>query len=569
MRIKKALLSIMAAGMMILTACTTQSGPDYTVWIPDHSISDLELGDDTITTQSSRVIPSQEEYTSVDEIAKKLLNHEDVFDLIYNNQLINGASKDVSEAVSSKRTIIYVSSSEGNDLNDGRTPQTAKKTFEKMSQSAGIAVLLKCGDTFDMSDMFYVGDNTVFCSYGEGPRPVLDFSQKIEESFFAVRGYENLWAVDLSRTEFNNKESSSNLSYNFGQLYIDGECNWNRITIPVEEMAESNFAQIVGDRKDNCWVVDWMHGVLYLYSESDPNEHEIRVSIGRHGLNFREVRNVIVSDLEIRNVGVSGATIFNCDDVSVSNCLFRNIGGAVTAEGIRYGNGVQISGVAKNISILNNVFDGVYSSGYSDVGITVTDRQENVTINNNIFSHCYCGIVQYDDFQSLVPASKFAIQNNLVFESCDVTNPTQPMYADVKGALVNGVTDYHTYRNHSLYDGCSSAIFAAVQVPSEFSITGNVFWQTNRFLLRIAANNGYPELTGNYFFSGVDNLNACLFSTRIDNGEVETITYAARLLDEGNEEVVVERAQGTSDLSYVPADAMNKLRLVLKSIIGE
>ena len=58
--------------MMALTACTTQSGPDYTVWIPDHSISDLELGDDTITTQSSRVIPSQEEYTSVDEIVKKM-----------------------------------------------------------------------------------------------------------------------------------------------------------------------------------------------------------------------------------------------------------------------------------------------------------------------------------------------------------------------------------------------------------------------------------------------------------------------------------------------------------------
>ena len=71
MRMKKALASILVAGMMALTACTTQSGPDYTVWIPDHSISDLELGDDTITTQSSRVIPSQEEYTSVDEIAKK------------------------------------------------------------------------------------------------------------------------------------------------------------------------------------------------------------------------------------------------------------------------------------------------------------------------------------------------------------------------------------------------------------------------------------------------------------------------------------------------------------------
>lgn len=553
---------------MVLTACA-QDDPDYTVWIPDHSISDLNLSDDTITTQSSRVIPAQEEYTSVDEITKKLLNHEDVFDLIYKNQLINGAYTDLSEAISSKRTIIYVSSSEGNDLNDGRTPQTAKKTFESLSQNAGIAVLLRAGDTFEMSDMFYVGDNTVFCSYGEGPRPILDFSKKIEESFFEVRGYENVWAVDLSRTTFNNKESSSNLSYNFGQLYIDGECNWNRITVPVEEMAEYNFVQKVSDNKDNCWLMDWMHGVLYLYSESDPNAHEIRVSIGRHGLNFREVRNAIVSDLEIRNVGVSGATIYNSEEISVSNCLFRNIGGAVTSEGIRYGNGIQISGVAKEISILNNVFDQVYSSGYSDVGITVTDRQENVTVKNNIFSHCYCGIVQYDDFQSLVPASKFVIENNLVFESCDVTNPTQPMYADAKGALVNGDTDYHTYRNHSLYDGCSSAIFAAVQVPSEFSITGNVFWQTNRFLLRIAANNGYPELTGNYFFSGVDNLNACLFSTRIDNGEVETITYASRLLNEGNEEVVIEKTQGTSDLSYIPAESMNKLKNILKSIVGE
>ena len=569
MRLKRVLLSTLVVGMMVLNACTTQNGPDYTVWIPEHSVSDLNLDDDTITTQSSRVIPSQEEYTSVDEIAKKMLNHEDVFDLIYKNQLINGAYTDLSEAISSKRTIMYVSSSEGNDLNDGRTPQTAKKTFESLSQSAGIAILLRAGDTFEMNDMFYVGDNTVFCSYGDGPRPILDFSQKIEESFFTVRGYENLWAVDLSRTLFNNKDSSSNLNYNFGQLYIDGECNWNRISVPVEEMAEYNFAQTVSDNKDNCWIVDWMHGVLYLYSESNPNEHEVRVSIGRHGLNFKEVRNAIVSDLEIRNVGANGALISNCTDVSIRNCLFKNIGGAVTSEGMRYGSGVQLSSVAKGISIENNAFDWVYANGYIDAGITVTDRQENVTVKGNIFSHCYCGITQSDDFLSLVPASKFAIENNLVFEACDVTNPNQSMYADVRGNLLNGMADYHTYRNVTLYEKCSSATFSPVQVPSEFSITGNVFWQTNRFLLRVMANNGYPELKGNYFFSGADAPGACLFSTRIDNGEVETVTYMERLLDEANEEVVVDRPAGTTDLSYIPSEAMSKFKSVLKSISGE
>ena len=43
---------------MVLTACA-QSGPDYTVWIPDQNINDLNLGDDNVVTQSSRVIPSE------------------------------------------------------------------------------------------------------------------------------------------------------------------------------------------------------------------------------------------------------------------------------------------------------------------------------------------------------------------------------------------------------------------------------------------------------------------------------------------------------------------------------
>ena len=83
------------------------------------------------------------------------------------------------------------------------------------------------------------------------------------------------------------------------------------------------------------------------------------------------------------------------------------------------------------------------------------------------------------------------------------------------------------------------------------------------------ANNGYPELKGNYFFSGADAPGACLFSTRIDNGEVETVTYMERLLDEANEEVVVDRPAGTTDLSFIPSEAMSKFKSVLKSISGE
>lgn len=569
MRLKKAIISMFAAGIMLLTACA-KNDPDYTVWIPNQSISDLNLDDGSkLVSFEGRAIPDASAYTSVDEIAKKLLNHEDIADDIYNNQLINGLYRDLSEEVSSKRTIVYVSSSTGNDLNDGRTPDTPKKTFDGLTKSAGLAILLKCGDTFDMPDIFYVGDNTVITSYGEGARPVLDFSQVIEEPFFNVRGYENLWAVDLSRTEFNNREKNSDLSYNFGQLYLDGECNWNRLPVPADEMAEFNFPQVVSERKDNCWAVDWMHGVLYLYSETDPNEHDVRVAVGKHGLTFNEIRNATVTDLEIRNVGVTGATIVNSTDVTLSNCYFRNIGGSLTSEGVRYGNGVQIMNVASNITITNNVFDWVYNNGYCDSGITVTDKQEGVTVVGNIFAHCYIGIAQYDDFLSLVPASGFTIENNLVFETCDVTNPNQTMYADAAGALTNGVVDYHTYRNYNTYATSAAAAISAVQVPGGFSIANNVFWQTNRLLLRVEANNGYPELKGNYFFSGSDTERDCLFCARIYTEEVETISYLDKLLDADNGEKVVIRPAGSTDSSYVPSEAMTKLKNVLKSIVGE
>lgn len=568
MRLKRVLLSTLVAGMMVLTACA-QSGPDYTVWIPDQNINDLNLGDDKVVTQSSRVIPSEEEYTSVDELAKKLLNHEDISEAVYKNQLINGSYEDLSEAISGKRTIIYVSSSEGNNLNDGRTPATPKKSFEKMSQSAGVAVLLKCGDTFEMSDMFYVGDNTVFCSYGEGPRPILDFSQKVEEPLVNVRGYENIWAVDLSRTVFYNKEKSDESNYNFGQLYLDDECNWNRLVVSSKDMPTANFAELLTEQKDNCWAVDWMHGVLYLYSETDPNEHEIRLSSARHGLNFKEIRNAIVSDIEIKGTGVDGAILTNCTDVTITNCLFKNIGGALAGGTTRYGDGIRLGNVEKNITIKNNVFDNVFSSGYCDKGLAVTDRQENIVVTGNIFAHCNSGIEQYDDYQCLVPIKGMSIENNLVFETCDVTNPSFGKYVDDRGTMTNGLAEVPSYRNDTLFNKSASATFAAYQSPKEVKISNNVFWGTTRFLMLIDATHGYPEISDNYFFSRSDSERDCLFGYGVTTDAAETMFFAKQLLEDTNTETVVVTPQDSTDLSYISNDAMQQLKKVLGNIVGE
>lgn len=576
MKIKRSLFSFIILCTLFLCACQ-QNEVDYTQWIPDHDISELNLNDEKITSYKYRAIPDKSVYTSIDEIAKKLLNHEDVSELIYKNQIINGECLDLSEAIAEKRTIIYVSSSEGNNLNDGRTPETAKKTFDGMSGAAGIAVLLKCGDTFDMKDMFYVGDNTVFCSYGEGPRPILDFTKPIEEQFVNIRGYENVWAVDLSRTEFN-KERSEKGNCNFGQLYLDGECNWNRFVVPTAEVALYDFPQAISERKDNCWAVDWMHGVLYLYSEVNPNEHEVRIATGRHGLNFKEVRNSIVSDLEIFGVGVCGCVVNSSTDVSIQNCYFKNLGGAVSESGIRYGNGIQIGNFASNVSIKNNIFDGVYDSGYSDKGLSVTDRQENIIVTGNIFSHCYCGIEQFDDYSCITPISNLVISNNLIYETCDITNPIQTMYSDERGILTNGVTDYFTYRNRNPYEKIAAAIISPMQEEGAFDFSGNVLWQTNRFLVCVNSDYGVPNIKDNFFFSLIDSDRDCLYTnivTNVDTGE-EQMTFLKKMFEEENGESLTinevtdtDASVKTVDYSRISGEDIAKLKQVLKAIVGE
>ena len=76
----------------------------------------------------------------------------------------------------------YVSSSSGDDANDGLSPETAWKTLNRANRMqfvAGSELLLKRGDTWTGESLQPVGDGTkenpiLICSYGEGELPVIN-----------------------------------------------------------------------------------------------------------------------------------------------------------------------------------------------------------------------------------------------------------------------------------------------------------------------------------------------------------------------------------------------------------
>lgn len=86
--------------------------------------------------------------------------------------------------------IYYVSASEGNDANNGLSPDSPIKSLEKVSSldlSAGDKVLFKCGDTFygNITMNLSKGDKSnpiIFASYGQGKRPSLRYYEKKVEA---------------------------------------------------------------------------------------------------------------------------------------------------------------------------------------------------------------------------------------------------------------------------------------------------------------------------------------------------------------------------------------------------
>jgi len=86
-------------------------------------------------------------------------------------------SKTITVAAS-KRKVIYVSN-DGSDSNSGLSPQSAIRSFSKASSMVGdnTEILFNRGDRFDLDKgMVIAASNVVIGSYGNGAKPVLNFT---------------------------------------------------------------------------------------------------------------------------------------------------------------------------------------------------------------------------------------------------------------------------------------------------------------------------------------------------------------------------------------------------------
>lgn len=471
-----------------------------------------------------KLCETSEEYTEAEELVQYLLDGEGdaLASAIWHNQIINEAYGLSGADLKNGNLTLYFSYSEGDDGNSGLSPRFPKKNPEAYSGTSNINVLLKCGDTFKMTESFKVGNNCVLAAYGEGDRPVLDYYREFEYAFEKVEECEYVWVADLSESEVCNG-SANKSNCNIGQLLIEGEVNWKR---KVGSTSDIFQPASLDQAADGSWATDWNSSKLYLFSETDPNDLTILYAPPLHAVAIDDVKNVVFRGIEITGSGMHGVSMKDVEDITISNCYIHHIGGSVlVSAGIRYGNAIQLWNGGKNVLASYNVSDWIFDTCYTNQGNDAECIEENIVFENNIGAHSFWGIETWGAGFSKNEFNNIQYAYNIIYDIMDITNPETPMYTNKNGKIIFADTetvkeDYVTYRGGYAYHQMSSVTVSNSGLGEPTNIHHNIFWNTNRFLMLVSNDRLEDEfscLQDNLFYGETDVEDPALF--RYEEGD--------------------------------------------------
>ena len=304
---------------------------------------------------------------------------------------------------------IYVSN-EGNDDNDGLTPESAIATFEKLetiSLNPGDVVFFRRGDMWRIK-YYNVAPGVTLSAYGKGKKPIISCSpcNAADPAMWElVEGTKNIWKLnfeicDVGNIEFDNGifaykylNTVINKKYYLYSLkgvteYVasaikdidENEKEFNDMEFDVTKHLEQDLSFIQFNLKDfnnngaPKLTVD-NTGPLYLRCDKG-NPGEIFSSIeflaGRNCLNIRG-NSITIDNLCIKHCGAHGVGAGTTLELLVQNCEFGPLGGAIQSYGynpdtgintaFRYGNAVEIYGACKDYIVKNCYIHDIYDAG--------------------------------------------------------------------------------------------------------------------------------------------------------------------------------------------------------------
>ncbi len=302
----------------------------------------------------------------------------------------------------------YYVSNDGNDSNDGLTPETAWKTTSKVSSAnlkAGDGVFFRRGDTF--RGQILATDGVTYSAYGEGAKPNIygsrrNYSQ--DGDFWIKTEYKNVY---VSREAFH--KDVGLIVFNEGEaVTIHRNPGINLYFLNESYLANDlEMYHKIDGTKDNGTATGTSSSYdhkIYLYSVSNPNTRFTSTEICfDESIITSEIpgggNNVTVDNLCIKYTGLSGVSFtYGVTGVTVQNCEVGWCGGSIqntTSRVVRLGNGVDSYGSISNFTVENCYIYQIYDSGITHQYFgpeTAADstkaRMKNIKYIDNLIEYC-------------------------------------------------------------------------------------------------------------------------------------------------------------------------------------
>ena len=290
------------------------------------------------------------------------------------------------------RAIFYVSSSIGDDGNDGLTVKTPKKHISAVGVKKNIRIRLRRGDVFFEQLRDY--NSCIFEDYGKGNRPMLcGFKVLMNPQAWTFDDENDCWKLDLQDERnfaglLHGEDVADDRINNIGFIYNPGTDKiYGQRVRYLKEMTENErffiTEQFVPDsiKSDTFRYLRWK-------LDSDPRKIE-NLCFPMWLIGVRNMNNC-----DIRNIAIIGFNfgIVSCNETTIENCQIDLIGGAVQLGfkfWVRYGNGIEFTWQNKGNIVKESLISRTYDCGTSiQSSGNFRGSPKNIHFINNRFYHC-------------------------------------------------------------------------------------------------------------------------------------------------------------------------------------
>ncbi len=371
----------------------------------------------------------------------------------------------------------YYVSSDGNDANDGLSPESAKKSLDgvlKLRLKAGDGVLFRRGDLF--RGALSTVEGVTYSAYGEGAKPILTRSPEnaadasrweLFDAEHHIWVYKDRTLCDVGVIVFNGGEKVSYkvLPYYKNDMYVIKNTDTpfdvkTGLVNDLDMFHDMTVGLPKGAAPKN--TVAGTESVLYLRcDEGNPGDVFDSIELAQ-ATNCISVKgnNVTIDNLCIMYSGAHGVGAGTVNGLCVKNCEFGYIGGSQHSYKddfslSRYGNAIEIYGGCEVYTVENNYIYEVYDAGvthqYSSTGV----HMNNVTYRNNLIENCVYDIEYFNNANpdGSLGGKNILFENNILRTAgygWGNQRPDKEQYACIKGWSSANEFENYVIRNNIL-----------------------------------------------------------------------------------------------------------------------